>query len=203
MFGHHKRKRERRRNKREKEALQAEIDRLKQEQQMDPVKETQALQSQVNQLAQDQKERDKIAKEEGKVYANEVLNREYEGLTSKERNALQESANSQIDKDISGYQRKLLAQQGKRGVTGGAAYAQQADLARLGVDAQQQLQRDITNLESDLKMKKMAAAYNIEQGEVAQEQARQQAAKDILNAYDQKKYQKWLSEQASKLFHKV
>lgn len=203
MFGHHKRKREKKRHKRAEEALQSEIDRLKKEQQTDPVSEQRSHQENINQVASDQKERDKVARDEGKAYADELLNRQYEGLGQVQRRNLQESANAQIGRDIHGYEKKLLAQQGRRGVKGGAAYAQQADLARMGTDAQQQTQRDLSSLDADLAMRKLAAAYNIEQGEVGQEALRQQMAKDVLESYDQRKYQKWLAEQANKLFQRI
>lgn len=203
MFGYHKAKREKKRAKREREALQADIDRLKKQQQTDPVKEERSHQEQVNQIAGDQKERDQLAREEGKQYADELLNRHYEGLGKTQRGSLQESANAQINRDIQGYEKKILAQQGRRGVKGGAAYAQQQDLARLGTEAQQQMQRDLSTLDSDLALKKLAAAYNIEQGEVGQESLRQQMARDVLGSYDQRKYQKWLAEQANKLFQRV
>ncbi len=203
MFGHHKRKREKKRHKRAEEAMQQEIDRLKKEQQTDPVTEQRSHQEQINQVAADQKERDKIARQEEKEYSDELLSRQYEGLNPVQRRGLQESANASINRDIGGYEKKLLAQQGRRGVKGGAAYAQQADLARMGVDAQQQTQRDLSALDSDLAIRKLAAAYNIEQGEVGQETLRQQMAKDTLESYDQRKYQKWLAEQANKLFQRV
>lgn len=203
MFGHHKRKREKKRHKREQQAMQSEIDRLKKEQQTDPVTEQRTHQEQINQVAADQKGRDQVARQEGKEYSDELLNRQYEGLGKVQRQGLQESANAQIGRDIQGYEKKLLAQQGRRGVKGGAAYAQQADLARMGADAQQQTQRDLSALDSDLAMRKLAAAYNIEQGEVGQEALRQQMAKDTLESYDQRKYQKWLAEQANKLFQRV
>lgn len=203
MFGYHKAKREKKRAKREREALQADIERLKREQQIDPVKEQQTIQEQINQTANEQKERDKIAREEGKKYADEVLSREYEGLTKHQRGSLQESADAQINRDIQGYEKKLLAQQGRRGVRGGAAYAQKQDLARMGTEAQTQMQRDLSTLDADLALKKLAAAYNIEQGEVGQEALRQQMARDTLKSYDERKYQKWLTEQANKLFQRV
>lgn len=203
MFGYHKAKRERKRAKREKSALQDEINNLKKQQMTDPVQEQKTHQAQVNEIANEQKTRDRVARDEGRAYADEVLSREYTGLGDTQRRSLQESANSQINRDIQGYEKKILAQQGRRGVRGGAAYAQQQDLARLGTEAQQQMQRDLSTLDADLALKKLAAAYNIEQGEVGQETLRQQSARDILGSYDQKKYQKWLADQANKLFQRI
>lgn len=198
MFGRHKAKREKKRLKKEKEAMQQEIDRLKSEQEKAP-----NHQDEINRLAAEQKNKDKTAQQEGRERAEELLNRDYKGLTDVQRGALQQSANSQINRDIQGYEKKLLAQQGRRGVRGGAAYAQKQDLARLGTEAQQQMQRDLATLDADLVLRKIAAAYNIEQGEVGQEALRQQMAKDVLESYDAKKYNKYLAEQANKLFQRV
>lgn len=203
MFGYHKAKREKKRAKREREALQEEIERLKQEKQTDPVQEQRTHQEQVNQLANEQKGRDQEAVKEGTKRFDELINRDYKGLSDNQRRVLQESSDAQINKDIQGYEKRLLAQQGRRGVKGGAAYAQQQDLARLGAEAQQQMQRDLSALDADLVMRKIAAAYNVEQGEVAQEALRQQMARDVLGSYDQRKYQKWLAEQANRLFQRI
>lgn len=202
MFGQIRARREKKRYKRDIAELRQELENAKKTQ-PNASQEMASHQEQVNKLANEQKDKDKLTREEGKKYADEVLAREYQGLNPKQRQSLQESANYQIDKDIQNYQRKLSGQQGSRGVQGGAAYAQRQDLARLGGEAQQQMQRDLTSLDSELAMKKAAAAYNIEQGEVANDQLRNQMALDTLNSYDQRKYQKWLSEQANKLFQRV
>lgn len=202
MFGQLRARREKKRYKRDIAELRQELENAKKAQ-PNASQEMASHQEQVNKLANEQKDKDKLTREEGKKYADEVLAREYQGLNPKQRQSLQESANYQIDKDIQNYQRKLSGQQGSRGVQGGAAYAQRQDLARLGGEAQQQMQRDLTSLDSELAMKKAAAAYNIEQGEVANDQLRNQMALDTLNSYDQRKYQKWLSEQANKLFQRV
>lgn len=202
MFGQIRARREKKRYKRDIAELRQELENAKKTQ-PNASQEMASHQEQVNKLANEQKDKDKLTREEGKKYADEVLAREYQGLNPKQRQSLQESANYQIDKDIQNYQRKLSGQQGGRGVQGGAAYAQRQDLARLGGEAQQQMQRDLTSLDAELAMKKAAAAYNIEQGAVADDQLRNQMALDTLNSYDQRKYQKWLSEQANKLFQRV
>lgn len=203
MFGKHKAKREKKRAQRERDALQDEINKMKSDQQQSPLDEHATHQQNINKISSEQKERDKQAQQEGRERAEELMNRNYKGLTDVQRGALQESANSQINRDVQGYEKKLLAQQGRRGVRGGAAYAQKQDLARLGTEAQQQMQRDLSTLDADLALRKIAAAYNIEQGEVGQEALRQQMSKDILESYDAKKYNKYLAEQANKLFQRV
>ena len=202
MFGRHKAKREKKRSQRRESALQEEINNLKTAPK-DPVDEIREQQQHTDKIAADQKERDRIAREEGKLRADEILSREYKGLGDNQRRNLQESSNAQINRDIQGYEKKLLAQQGARGLKGGTAFAQKQDLARMGVDAQQQTQRDLSALDSDLALKKLAAAYNIEQGSVGEEALRRQMAQDSMDAYDNKKYQKWLADQANKLFQRI
>jgi hypothetical protein len=203
MFGYHKAKREKRRAKRQQQALQSEINNLKQRQNADPVQEQKTHQAQINEVAADQRERDLEAQQRGDQRYQDLRSQYSKGLEDKQRRVLQESANSQINRDIQGYEKKLLAQQGRRGVKGGAAFAQQQDLARLGSEAQQQMQRDLSVLDSELAMRQAAAAYNVQQGEIAQEALRNQMAKDTLESYDQRKYQKWLASEANKLFHSI
>ncbi len=145
----------------------------------------------------------KAARQEGRAYADEVLSRNYQGLNPMQRQAMEESGKAKLNRDVQGYQRKLLANQGRAGIRGGAAYAQQADLARAGLDAQQQLYRDLENLDAETAMKKLAAAFNIEQGEAAQSQADKQLAYDDLRYEQEKKRQKALEDQINYLFSKV
>lgn len=203
MFGYHKAKREKKRAKRQQQALQSEINNLKQRQNADPVQEQKTHQAQINEVAADQRQRDLEAQQRGDQRYQDLRSQYSNGLEDKQRRVLQESANAQINRDIQGYEKKLLAQQGRRGVKGGAAFAQQQDLARLGSEAQQQMQRDLSVLDSELAMRQAAAAYNVQQGEIAQEALRNQMAKDTLESYDQRKYQKWLASEANKLFHSI
>jgi hypothetical protein len=156
-----------------------------------------------NELSDEQKQRDLEARREGKTYSDEVLNREYQGLTPNQRNVAQETSNAQIGRDVHGYEKKLLAQQGARGLKGGSAYAQQRDLARMGLEAQQQTSRDLSSLDADLALRKLAAAYNIEQANVGQSQYRNEQAREDVDAYNNRRYQKRLAEQANQLFSRV
>src|SRR5271169_2333010 len=192
MFGHHQAKREKKRLTRQNEALQAEVDRFKD----NDKNGFQEHQQQILSQEEAQKERDRIARLEGQKIQEEFMGRDWKGLDPVHRASLQESANAQIAKDVGSYEKRLLAQQGHRGVRGGSAYAQKRDLARLGTEAQQQTGRELTNLDANTRLNNMAAAYNVEQGEVAQGGIRHQMAQHDVESYDQKKYQKWLAEQA-------
>ncbi len=199
VFGAIKAKRQAKKYKKEAEEArrQSEANRA------NPEQDRQSYQAEINRIAEEQRQKERATRAEGKKYADEVLAREYPGLNEGQRRNLQEEANYQISRDIQGYQQKLSGQQGMRGVRGGAKFAQQQELARLGSDAQQQIQRDLSKLDSELALKKAAAAYNIEQGELGQEQLRHQQAIDILNSYDQRKYQKMLADQARGIFQRV
>lgn len=168
-----------------------------------PAEDFETEQQNINRLSEESRQRDIAAREEGRKYGEELINRKVQGISPEERNALQESANAQIGRDIHGHEKRILAQQGKRGIRGGAAYAQRQDLARLGTEAQQQVQRDLTSLDRDLAMRKLAALYNVEQGERGQAAIRHQGAKDTAEAYNQRKYQKWLADQANKIFARI
>jgi len=139
----------------------------------------------------------------GKSRADEILGRRYQGIDPTQRRNMEETANQGINRQIQGYQRQLTAQQGQRGVRGGAAYAQNADLARMGTEAQGQYQRDLSNLDSDLALKKLAAAYNIEQGEASQGNLDRQMSLDEKRFKQEKKRQEALTKQANRAFSRV
>ena len=103
---------------------------------------------------------------------------------------MEESAKYKLNREMQGHQRRLLAQQGSRGVKGGAAYAQQADLARAGQEAQGQYMRDIDQMDADVALKKLGALFGIEQGEAAQSTLERQLALDMARMDDERKKQK-------------
>jgi hypothetical protein len=135
------------------------------------------------------------ARQEGRRYGEELIGRNYQGLSPQQRLAYEESAKTKLNRDLQGQQRRLVAQQGARGVRGGAAYAQQADLARASMENQSQLQRDLNQLDSDLALKKLAAVFNVEQGQVAQSDLDRQTALDELRYEQEKKRQRMLENQ--------
>ncbi len=198
-----RREREQGRSDRKNYEMQKEIDKLNKEAKEDPEMEFQRKRNQTNILAQDQKERDDAARKEGRTYADELLSRDYKGMSDQQRQNQTESANAQINRDVQGYEKKLLAQQGRRGVGGGAAFAQRQDLARAGLQAQQQSQRDISDRDSNMATANRTAAYNVEQGNVAQDLLRRQMAQEEIDNDDEKKYLRKLSEESNKIFQRV
>lgn len=184
--------------KREDEAKQGDINKIGEEE-----KSYDALKSEALKNAQGMKEDRKQARSEGRQYAEEMFNRNISGLNPAQRQAMEESGRHKINREMQGYERNLLAKQGRHGIKGGAAYAQHADLARAGMDAQGQMQRDITNLDQDMALKKLAAMFNVEQGEAAQSQLDKQIALDELKYENEKKRQRLLEEKFNRSFSKV
>ncbi len=139
----------------------------------------------------------------GKARADEVLSRDVEGLTPQQKKDLESDGQRRLNRDMQGYDRQIVANQGRNGIKGGAAYAQRADLARIGQEAQGQYRRDLSKLDSDLKLKKLAAGFNIEEGEAAQGTLDRQMALDEQNLEQERKRQRMLEDQYNRLFSRV
>ena len=205
MFGYHKAKREKKKAKQERENLARERQHLESYR---PEVQQQAAtfqKSQIDQKAQEAKQARDQARKEGKAYAEEVLGRDVQGLTPAQRNAMQFEANKQIQRSHQSANRKLLGEQGRHGIVGkgGVGYAQQRDLQRLANESQGQATRDIDKLNADLALKKLAAMFNIEQGEAAQSQLDRQLASDELKLNDEQKRQRYFEDQFNRLFNRV
>ena len=148
--------------------------------------------------------RDK-ARQEGRTYAEDVLSRDVQGLTPQQRSSMQYEANKQIQRGVQSADRKLLGEQSRRGIVGqgGVGYAQRKDLHRMGQEAMGQSQRDLERLNSDLALKKMAAMFNIEQGEASQNALDRQAAQDEIRYGEEKKRQRGWEDKFNKIFSRV
>ena len=162
-----------------------------------------AMQNNANRLADSYRQQREEGRQRGQQYAQEVLNRPMQGLAPEQRLRMQEGFQGRLNQDLQGYERRLLGEQGRRGIRGGAAYAQRADLARAGVNAQREYQRDVGELDSDIALKKLAASFGIEQGEAAQTQLDRQLAMDELRLDAERKRQRGLEDQYSRLFRRV
>lgn len=160
---------------------------------------------QIAQKTSQAKEDRNKAFEEGKERAEELFSRDVEGLDPVKRQAMQYEANKGIQRSLQSANRKLLGEQGMHGITGkgGVGYAQQRDLHKMAAEAQGGVTRDLDKLNADLALKKLAAMFNIEQGEASQAQLDKQLALDELNLAAEKKRQKAFEEQFNKLFSRV
>ena len=204
MFGHHARKREKKRLTKER----GELDRQKQEfasQQPKAREETENYEQEtINKRAQEAKDRRNVARKEGREYGLDFLKQDIHGIDPKKRQALQYEANRNIDRSYQSANRRLLGEQSSRGIVGrgGVGYAQQRDLNRLSNEARGQVDRDLTKLDSDLSMKKLAALMAVEQGEASQSQLDRQGATDDLRLNEERKRQRSFEDKIDNLLFK-
>ena len=200
MFGYHKAR------KAEKKAKKAQSAYEKQQNDYQDTPEYLEAQDKLvsEKTAKSKAERNE-AKKEGAAYAQEVLGRQQEGLNPQTKQSMQYAANKEIQRGMQSANRKLLGEQASHGIVGkgGVGYAQQRDLDKLGREAKAGVTRDINKLDSDLALKKLAAAYNIEQGEASQAQLDKQLAIDELQLADEKKRQKAYDEKVNNLFNRL
>lgn len=141
----------------------------------------------------------------GQKVSQDLFNRNVQGLAPKQRSAMQYEADRQIQRTLEDQNRKLLGDQGMRGIIGkgGVGYAQQRDLQRMGMEAQGQATRDLDRLDADLALKKLAAMFNVEQGEVANAQLDKQLALDELSLADERRRQRAYEKQFNRSFSRV
>jgi hypothetical protein len=146
------------------------------------------------------------ARQEGRKSSKEFFEGPLpEGLDPEKRKALQYEANKGIQRSHQSAERKLLGDQGQRGISGksGVGFAQQKDLYKMANEAKGGVQRDLTKLDADLAMKKLAAMYAGGEGEASQAQLDRQIAADEINLRQDKKRQKEFEDQIYKLFNRV
>ena len=200
-FSYHRRKRKKREERQQKERTKAEENELRK--QIYAPEDEAAQKEKAAKSAAEMAEDRRKGREEGRRYAEELFSRDIEGLTPAQRRSYEEQGKRQISRDVQGAQRQLAAQQGKRGLRGGAAYAQQANLARASAEAQRQLQGDISSMDADLALKRLAAMFNIEQGEAAQKQLDRQLSVDEQRAEAERRRQRYLQQQYDRLFSRI
>lgn len=203
MFGYHKAKRERAKSKQDKADFAKEKDQYSPIKQQEEAKANEAMKVAANENAKNLKGQREEDYASGKKRAEELFSREVQGLTPEQRRMKETTGKKNLNRSMQGYERQLLAKQGKSGIKGGAAYAQSADLARMGQESQGQLINDIESLDADLALKKLAAMFNIEQGEAAQGLTERQMAQDALELDAEKKRQKMLEDKFYGAFTKV
>lgn len=205
MFGHHKRKRQRKEIKLARKELKRERALFESQKPELERQEEENIQSQIGVNAAESKKARDVARQEGRKYAEDVISRDVQGLTPAQRNAMQYEANKNIQRAHQSANRQLLGEQSRHGIVGkgGVGYAQQRDLQRLANDARGQSQRDLERLNADLALKKLAAMFNIEQGEATQSQLDRQLAADELRLGQERKRQRNYEEQFNRLFSRV
>lgn len=138
-------------------------------------------------------------------YAQEWAAMDVEGLSPEKRRALQYEANQGIKRSQQAAQRKLLGEQGRRGILGkgGVGYAQQRDLHRMAMEEKGAVQRDLDKMNTDLALKKKAMMFAVMQGQMTQAQMDEQLALDQAMLAEEKRRARVWEELASQSFNRV
>lgn len=205
MFGHHAARRQQNRlNKKSQQLNQQKMDWEKGK----PGREQESSDFQNKQVsdkaAQSAADRE-TARQAGRKDAEEFFKKDVQGLDPEKRKALQYEANKGIQRGVQSANRKLLGEQSQHGIMGkgGVGYAQQRDLQKMGQEAQGQATRDLTKLDSDMALKKLAAIYTGGEGHAATAGLDKQMALDELQLQDEKKRQRNFEDQFNRLFSRV
>lgn len=147
----------------------------------------------------------RTAQQEGRADTAAFLQQPMQGLDPAKRKAMQYEANKQIQRREQTAQRNLLGEQNQRGIVGkgGIAYNQQYNLQNVGREQRGQIERDLTRLNSDLELKNKAAAFAGGQGEAAMYQLDQQQALDNLQLNEEKRRQRRQEDQYNRQWHRM
>lgn len=206
MFGHHA-------NKRAKKKLYKQQQDLENQQKLweagsaDRLKADQDTKNAIasENAAKASADRD-VAKAKGRKDVEDLLSdASIQGLPEETRKAMQYEASKQIQRSHQAANRKLLGEQGQRGIVGkgGVGYAQQKELQKLANEAQGQATRDLNKLNEDARLKRIAAIFAGQQGEASQAQLDKQLALDELKYEEEKKRNRFYEEQANRQFSRV
>lgn len=145
------------------------------------------------------------SREEGWKHGVDIMSRKTQGLDPESRRALQYEANKGIQRNMQSANRRLVGDQGQRGIgnRSGVAFAQQLELEKAGRDAQGAARRDITKLDKDLELKNKAAIFNVSQGEASQTQLDRQRASDDLQLYEERKRARAMEDKLNNLMSRI
>lgn len=205
MFGYHKAKRQKVRQKRENENFTREKSAWEAS---TPQREQEASDFKNKQVAE-KTERAKAdrtqARQEGREDAQQFFSQKFEGMKPEDRAALQYEANKGIQRSHQAANRKLLGDQSMHGIQGkgGVGFAQQKELQRMAMEAERGAFRDLQKQDSDLALKKQAAAFAGGEGNAAQQQLDKQSAIDELELADEKKRQRQFEDQFYRQFSRI
>lgn len=180
-------------------ALQGEVERLRNVEGTD----YNALRTQARTHANEMRNTESQGREEGRKRGEEFLSRNFTGLTPEQRQEYESQANRKINREVERNQRELIGKQGRSGLRGGTAFAQKAELARLGHEARQDAQSSVRNLDNDLALKKMASQFAIEEGGAAQRLLNEQQAMDELRLDEERKKQRRYEQQFNRNFSRI
>jgi hypothetical protein len=140
----------------------------------------------VNQMADAEDQRMQGKREGYKQEAKSDLSTEMQGLNPAQKLAMQETASNQINNQIQNYSRMASSKMGAAGVRGGAANAMQSELMDKGLEATNQFNRDLTELDANKAMEKLAAYLSMVEGRSADDVLKRQQYYDQLTGEKQK-----------------
>lgn len=189
----------RKEEKKKVKALRGEVERLRNVEGPD----YNALRNQARQHAESMRQTSEQGRAEGRKRGEEFLSRKFTGLTPEQKQEYESQANRRINREVERNQRELIGKQGRSGLRGGTAYAQKADLARLGHEARQDAQSAVRNLDTDLALKKMASQFAIEEGGAADRLLNEQLALDELRLDEERKRQRRYEQQFNHNFSRI
>lgn len=186
-FGFIKLARKKRQEKRDKQAAKdADWEKINQIG-LPSEEESNQVTNRVNQMADAEDQRMQGKREGYKQEAKSDLSTEMQGLTPAQKLAMQETASNQINNQIQNYSRMASSKMGAAGVRGGAANAMQSELMDKGVEATNQFNRDLTELDANKAMEKLAAYLSMIEGRQADDVLKRQQYYDQLTGEKQKK----------------
>jgi hypothetical protein len=192
-FGIIRNARKKRKERREKEAArEADFEKINQIG-LPSQEESDELTNRVNQMTDQEDQRMQGRRAGYKQEAKQDLSTEMQGLTPAQRQAMQETANNQINNQIQNYSRMASSKMGAAGVRGGAANALQSEIMDKGLQATNQFNRDLTELDADKAMQKLAAYLTMVEGRQANDVLTRQQYYDRLVGDQQKKREQALA----------
>lgn len=187
----------------QKELMRLRSQQKKAELKEDPWENLNKYEGQMQQeAARIRKEQDE-ASQRAKVETDEMFANMPIGLEEKDRENLRNQQKTQIDRDIQNYNRMLGGQQSVRGIRGGVTAAQQADLARMGRESMTDFERGLSDLDTQLAMKKLVAKFGNIEGSKGEQALINQQAYDKILGYLQNENQRKLAQRADQFFYKI
>lgn len=210
MFGRIRRRRERRRRSEQRAEERRTQEQQKIQKEVAAAQDPQKIGEQLGEI-QEQVSKVDVADEPQRAAkrgrfreeAFEDVTTEIPGLSEAQKQAMRESANAQINKQVQNYSRILASQAGRGGVRGGAAAAPQAELAQKGLDATAQFQRDLVEKDADVALKKLAAYMASLEGKTAEDVIRRQQYFDYITGKQDKARQDIYSQYFNKYLMRV
>jgi hypothetical protein len=190
-------------NRAQKELARLRSEKKKAETQEDPWANMNNYEGQVQKEAARIRQEQEQAGQRAKTETDEMFANMPKGLEDKERENLRNQQKTQIDRDLQNYNRMLGGQHSVRGVRGGVAAAQQADLARMGRESMTDFERGLADLDTQLSMKKLVAKFANVEGSKGEQALINQQAYDKILGYLQNENQRKLAQRADKFFYNI